>query len=326
MATPENLTATAIETIVMNALRLPTSNTTELGKIRDLINAVYRDIYLKHDWWWMLKTQVVNTTAKVAHDGTMSVTLGSTAITASTAISLPIQHYALILTGNANDPNAVYRITTTTTSGTGTALVVDAGITAATSTAAGYELYEDKIKLSADVGKMGQIKRFGGGLPIRLIGQEMMMQLKIQGSISGRPEWASVFEFATSGDPTTQRWLWLHPYPDKAYRLEILYKQQLNTELSSTTQPFMPDEYRQLLVYGALARGYPIYMDDLERAKFFQALFNDLMALMQAAQREYASDLPHLYPDESYRDTRRTRGRRGRVSLGSYFGRLPYEP
>ena len=111
MATPENLTATAIETIVMNALRLPTSNTTELGKIRDLINAVYRDIYLKHDWWWLLKRTVINTTLKISTS--LNVTIGSTSITLSTAPAVDLQQWSLVVPGNANDAGAVFIVTTT---------------------------------------------------------------------------------------------------------------------------------------------------------------------------------------------------------------------
>lgn len=317
MTTPANLTYANIETRVANQLRTSTGNATELTKIAAVINEVYRDIYARYDWWWALKTSVVNTTIKTS--GSVSVTLGSTSVTFSTALGA-VKDFAFLLTGNANDPGAVYRISTTSTAAT--AHQVDAAITGATSTSAAYRLYEDKIALPTDCGKVIQVKVFGEVFPIKMVGPQEMAQLKSWDTSEGRPHFVSVYEYATTGDPTTRRWLWVHPYPDKAYRMEILYKQQLNTELSSTTQPFIPDEYRQLLIYGALSRGFPVFLNDLERGKFFLSLFNDMMALMVATQREYASDLPQVVPDESYRRMGSPR-RRGRVSLGSYFDRWP---
>ena len=320
MTTPANLTYANIETRVANQLRLPTTNTAEMTKVAALINEVYRDIYVKHDWWFLLKRTVLNTTAK-ASDGTVSVTLGSTAITFTSAQG-DIKGHIFYVPGGSNDPGALYRISTTSTAAT--AHQLDAAYTNATSTAAGYRLYQDALSLPADCGKLIQVKRYGELLPLKPIGKEEMMGLKIRDTSEGKPQFYSIFDYATTGDPTTVRLLQIHPFPDKAARLEILYKQQLNTELSSTTQPFLPDEYRQILIYGALSRGYPIFLNDLERGKFFQALFNDMVALMVAQQREYASDFPDYQPENDYR---RARARApGSYTLGSWFDRLPNVP
>ena len=321
MTTPANLTYANIETRVANQLRIPTSNTGEMTKIAALINEVYRDIYVKYDWWFLLKRTVLNTVAKLS-EGTASVTLGSTAITFSSAQSADLLGWIFSVPSNANDAGALYRINSTSTAAT--AHTLDAAFTGATSTAAGYRLYQDALSLPADCGKLLQVKRYGELLPLRPIGKEEMMMLKIRDTSEGKPQFYSIFDYATTGDPTTARLLQIHPFPDKAARLEILYKQQLNTELSSTTQPFLPDEYRQILIYGALSRGYPIFLNDLERGKFFQALFNDMVALMVAQQREYASDLPNYYPENDYRRSR-ARGV-GSYTLGSWFDRLPNVP
>src|SRR2546422_103244 len=135
MTTPAGLTYTQIETRVLNQIRIPVTNVTEQAKVAALINEVYRDIYVKEDWWWL-------------------------------------------------------------------------------------------------------VKRYGEGLPLKIVGMAELARYKILDQTEGKPEIVTVFDNATTGDPTTARQLQVHPYPDKTYRLEVFYKQQLNTELSGTTQAF----------------------------------------------------------------------------------------
>lgn len=330
MATPANLTYAQIETRVANHLRIPTTNTTEMTKIAALINEVYRDLCIKFDWWFLDKRTVINTyddyntgTALVGSTGVG--TQMSTGVTLSSAPSTGYGSFAgwmFQVLGN-DDANAIYRVASHTAGAT--ALVLDAGYTGDYSTASGFRLYRDTYDLPADVMKVRKVKRYGKQQPLEPIGWMEMADFKTRaGTHAGPPEFWTVQEFATTGDPTSARQLIVFPFPDDTYRLEITYKQQLNTELSSTTQPLIPDEYRQIIIYGALARGYPIFLADVERGSYFQGVFNDMLNLMTAAHREYAQDYPGIRPRgvRPYWQHRR----RGRVSLGSYFDILPRDP
>ena len=119
----------------------------------------------------------------------------------------------------------------------------------------------------------------------------------------------------------------MHPFPDIPYRVEVYYRQSGNIELSGTARPLIPDEYAQVLVYGALARGYPIFLNDTERGSYFQQLFNDIIGLMVAQARRHEGH-PQIAPRDSYRGFyRRGRGATpGRVDLGSTFDRWPSNP
>ena len=59
------LTTANILTRVMNSLRLPESNATQQTRVLDILNEVYRDIMAKYTWYWLVKRQVFNTTAKL---------------------------------------------------------------------------------------------------------------------------------------------------------------------------------------------------------------------------------------------------------------------
>ncbi len=326
MTTPANLTYSDVQTRVANWLRIPTSNTTEMTKIQALINAVYRDLAAKQDWWWLLKRSVINTTPRIL-DSAASLTLNSAVGTLSSApkqnaVNVSVAGFVMLVPGGSQDSGAVYRVTSTHAAGT-TAFALDAAFTNATSTATSINLYQDSLSLPTDCGKVVQVKRYGERRPLVRAGLEEFSRFKIGDTREGRPEVYTVIDFDTTGDPTTARKLQVHPYPDTNYhRLEVFYKQNLNTEVSGTTRFFIPDDYIQVLEYGALARGYPIFLNDLERGKYYQSLFNDVLALMAAQQREYASDHAQMAPDNIYRSRVRRR-RASNTTLGSLFDRLP---
>jgi hypothetical protein len=333
MVMPANLTYSQLETRVMNSLRIPVSNTVERDKVAAVINETYRDICAKQDWWWLKKQHSVNTVPKIMA-GTVALTENSQAITFSdiparrnldgtAGVQYGVQDWMLSIPGQADDPSALYRISAHTP-GNVTA-TLDSPYTGATTAAAGYRLYLDTFNLPRDVDKLLTLQRFGQTQPAERIGLEEMKRLKQFDRTEGWPQVYSVFDFEVTGDPTYWRQLYVHPFPDKAYRMEIWYKQHVNTELFGTKQPFIPDSYRQVLIYGALSRAYPIFLNDAERGAFYLALFNDLMALMSAQNKEYADDALQLVPEmRGYRPRRRRP--RTAYTLGSWFDRLPQIP
>ena len=306
----------------MNQLRIPVSNTTEQTKVAALINEIYRDIGAKYpNWWWLRKRSTIATVNDIT-TGTVDVTNNSTGITFSSAPAPDLDGRVFLVTGNTLDSGAVYRISAHTAGAA--AATLDAVYTGATDTAASYHVYGDSYSLPTDLKDVLFIKRYGFLPPLQMISPEEMQTIKQYDMSEGKPQVAAVIDFATTGDPTTARRLVIHPYPDEIYRLELDYTQSLNTELSSTTQPLIPDDYRQILVYGALARGYPIFLNDLQRGAYFQTLFNDVLNLMVSVQRKHEG-LPMIAPRDSYRSFYR-KGRRitgANVDLGTFFDRWP---
>ena len=333
MATPANLTYTQIEERVMNNLRIPVSNAAERVKVQAVINEVYRDICAKQDWWWLKKEVIINTTPKI-ETGTVSLTQNSTSVTftdipvfqnpdGTTGAQVDITNWMLSIPGAASDPLALYRLTNYTL-GSVTA-TLEGAYTGVTDTAAGYRLYQDAYSLPVDCGKILSFQRFGEVLPAQRVGIEQMLQVKQYDRREGRPEMYSVYDFFGTGDPMTRRQLQIHPFPDKMYRMQLWYKQSLNTELANQVQPFIPDDYRQVLVYGSLSRCYAIFLNDLDRSSYFLNMFNDVMALMSAQQKEYADDKSQITPDMTmYR--RRSRRPRTAYTLGSWFDTIPSYP
>jgi hypothetical protein len=321
-----SLTHADLLTRIANRLRIPASNTTETAKLTALMNDAYRSIAMAHPtWWWLLDRQVVNTTAEVT-TGTVAATNGSTSITFSDAPAASVAGAKIVVTGNTDDPAVAYRISAHTAAQTGATL--DAAYTGTTVTESAFHVWTDEYSVAADTNRIVSILQ--GPATLREVGWREMDELKARDNArSGAPEFWSLRNFATSGDPTTQRRLVLHPYPDQSYRLEATYVQSLNTEVSSTTRFLIPDDYVDVLLHATLADGYPIFLNDTQRGLYHRQKADALLGRMIATQRTY-EDAPAIQPAVAgYRSFYRRTSRMtpANVSLGqSAFARWPYVP
>lgn len=323
------LTYTDLQTRVMNRIRIPTTNTTQATIVQGIINDVYREIYAMNDWWWLEKSQVINTVNDYL-TGTVAVTNGSTAVTLSAAPAGGLGSFAdrvLLITGDTTDASAVYRISAHTAGSVG--MTLDANFTGTTATAASYNIYQDSYDLASDVGKILRVKRYGFLWPMKEVGPSEMASLKIFDQTVGKPQWWTHEEFDTSGDPTTARQLVVHPYPDNTYRMEILYKQALNTEVTGSTRLFIPDDYAEIVVYGALAIAFPTLLSNDRRGKVFDDRYQGLLNRMILDQLGRAHDKPQIVVEDQYRAFYgyKNKGKIPRgVNLGSWFDRWPVNP
>src|SRR3972149_633902 len=209
------LTYAEIQIRVANALRIPTSDSTQMTRVQAIINEVYRDLVAKNPtWYWLRKRQVINT-ATAFEAGTASVTPGVTLVTLTASPSAAFGSFAnrvFTIPANAEDPNAVYCVATHV-AGEATFLL-DVGYTGATGSAAAYHIYPDGYDLATDCNRAFHVKRFGVRHAVKLIGPMEMAGLKESDTSEGSPTVAAVSEFDTSGDPSTARQLVVHPYPD----------------------------------------------------------------------------------------------------------------
>lgn len=316
------LTTANILTRCMNSLRLPETNATQQTRVLDILNEVYRDIMAKYTWYWLVKRGQFNTTAKYV-SGTINVEEGNTQATLSAPPGASLINRKLYVPGNASD-SATYRIADNLS--TFSTISLDAAYTGQTAASQSYRIYTDEYSLATDSGRMLFMKRYGFTKKLEIIQPEEMQTVKGFDVSEGQPQQAALFEFQTTGDPTTQRRVTLWPYPDAAYRVEYWYKQRGNAELATNSTPLIPDEWSQILIYGTLSRAYPILLADTERGTYYLNLFNDLLNLMVAQQREYEG-LPSIVPQDMHRQFYSSRRRTAANSdLGSFFGRWPFSP
>lgn len=317
--------ATTFQTIwtaVMNRIRMPVTNTAELVKVKQIVNDVYRDVLLQEDWYWSIKRHVFNTAS--AYDaGTIEVIEGSTAFTLSDTPTTGLGSFAgrkLMVTAGTQDSNAVQRIATHIAAlATG---LLDLEYTNPSSSTAGFHIYQDEYDLPTDFLSLVDFQRFGYQLPARPIGPRDMLALKGSNTAVGKPQAYTVLDYDTTGTPTTQRQLWVHPYPDKTYRMEVYYRRQATEMVSAEDQPAMPEEHRHVLIDGAAAVCYSVMLADDARGQVWQQRFVEGVNRMATQHRETTGQKPRIVPLDSHRSW--FKGRRvspGARDSGSWFDR-----
>jgi hypothetical protein len=328
---PALVTNSTILDSVMNELRIPVSNLTERTKVQQILTGVYGDICSKFDWWWLQRRAIINTAIKIpggtAATGTATLFQGSQFVTLTTiptriGAAVSTAGSVIVFAGSTIDAQGIYRIEAHTAGLL--ALTLDAVYTGSTDSAATYTIYQTSYDLPADCAKLTHVRCFGQRLPMQRIGNEDLSYLQQTSRQEGKPQYYSIFDFDTNGDVSTQRQMHVFPFPDQTYRMEVWYKHSQAGDTSTDCD--LPIEYQQVLIYGALSRCYPIFLNDLDRGQFFQSLFNDVIALMTKQQIEYASDHPGIATDmRAYRHGS-VRSRWPGRSLGNLFDTLPSIP
>lgn len=315
-----------IETRVMNRLRIPTSNSTEAAKVDALINDVIREMCSKYDWPWLAKRQVINTVDDIT-TGTISVTKGSTSATLSATQATSMTDRIIFVTSNTVE-NASYRISAHTAATD--AVTLASAYTGPTDTAAAYVVYQDEYDLAADTGKVLYVRRFGYRHPLTRLGWADMLSIKNYDVSEGPPQVWAVHDYDTTGDNTTQKQLIVHPYPDDTYQMEAHYKLQINSsaEVSGTTTIPIPQDYVHVLEWGVLGYAFPIFLSDTVRGAYYLGRYGDALNLMVSQHRDEDGGAPRMQIEDTYRGhfSRSRRMSPATVDLGSWFGRLPYQP
>jgi hypothetical protein len=313
---------------IMNELRIPVTNLIERTKIQTQMSYVYGDICAKQDWWWLVKKYPYTLSGDDFVTANPGITLTLTYLTAvATLSSAPIgdiRKRAIWFFNGERSAQDVYRVASSSVSGS-TTVDLDSIYGGATATNISFKTAMDQVFIvPSDVAKVLRMTRYGSRSDMRKIGIEEMSQIKQYDKSFGPPQLWSIYDHQTTGDPSTDRIIWVHPYPDAFYRIELWYKHQQAGDLSDLA---LPVDYQQALNYGTLSRCYPIFMNDLDRGSYYLNLFNDVMALMAAQQREYASDHPGIQPQaDLYRTSIRSSRRRWPYSLGDRFDTWPNIP
>jgi hypothetical protein len=310
---------------LMRKLRLQVTDGTQRPRVLEVLDEVYRDVALRHEWAWLYRVSSTNTLPEYT-DGTATVVHGSSDIVLAPAPTSVLGDFVgrvFIPQGSVADPGVLYQIIE---HDAGTALIsISSLYNGETQGDLTFRIYHDAYALPLDMERLIAMRRFGEQLSMKRIGPQEMFHLKSHDMRVGKPEVYSVFDHEVTGQPRTAKLLHIHPYPDKAYRIEILYKQSVRVPLTETTPLFIPDSMVQVLLYGSLEMAYPIIHNDIERGMVYGARFKDVLNLMVASHR-YDETPPRMVVQDDYRRFyQRRRPSGGRGDLGKLFDRWPVD-
>jgi hypothetical protein len=170
-----------IYTRIREELKIQSGDTTNIARIKRLVNETYEDAASLEQWDWMRgRITLVHETA--LETGTVSVTNGSVSATLSSAPTLSRTGYLFSVEGS----NEIYRITSHT--GGAAAITLDYPFLGETNSTASYQIWTDALPLPADAREAIKITHEHSSIPLEGVGLQKFRDIVIQNpKEDGRP-------------------------------------------------------------------------------------------------------------------------------------------
>lgn len=222
---------------VSSRLRLDSSATT---LVEGWVNDVIQDVHGRHDWFWTLDRQIVQTVIdKTA--GTVDVSAAGTAVTgASTAFAAADVGKFIQFSGS----NDWYKITAVASA---TSLTIEAGYNGTSALSAGTYTIRKIFYALPDAEKILGAKQAQTSRELVCINHRDFDTYLTFSDSTGKGTLFAVY--GTDSDGVLQ--FNIHPHADAAYNIEVKYKKKATQ--SSVT--LMPEKWRGVYIDGAMVRG-----------------------------------------------------------------------
>lgn len=303
MAAVELVDFLDIYSAVLEELKIPSSDTTALARIKRDINMVYvNEVCAKERWNWLRKdTKVV--LPSVYTTGTISVTNASATATLSAATAASIGSLANYYIKVEGSPE-VYDISAHTSS-TDT-LTLSSVFIGSTNTAASYQIWTDRVALPTDCRETYQITHDHDNAPLLGLGKQKLNQIRLRNpSVNDYPRMYTTDDYfdPSSGDGETEsdRYRVTRVYPalnSNQTLLHIDYIQEPDELDVDGDEPLMPLEDRIILVYGALSKAW-LRERNPEQAAINEQKFSAKLGEMKAKVDD-SMDFPTIEADNDY--------------------------
>lgn len=290
-----------IYTAVMEELKLQTSDTVNLNRIKRMINTMYvQEVIPAARWFWLYGNTVV-THKNYYASGTVSVTPNSTTATLSTAPAATDGDTGTFLGWNfsVDGKNEVYKISAHTA--LSTTLTLDKAFNNELDATATFKIWPDLIVLPTDVRETIECWHDHMRSPMEGKGQQEHRRIESANpKQEGRPVYYSTYNY-TSGDEST-RYRQLRVYPAISnYKtlIKVDYIKEATSLDVAGDEPLMPVEDRIVLFYGALSLAWGSIGRNPEEAARCRALFDNKLARMMGKIQD-SQDKPRIEPDSIY--------------------------
>ncbi len=293
-----------IYTDVMNRLKVPTSDSTSLTRVKLWINERYRDIAIQRQWRWLykednilIKAPETTGTATFTKDSATVSGTGTTFTNGSTAYVI-----------KADGSPEIYTISAI---GGATSITLNDAFQDTTITGGTFKLYQDTYVLPTDVEDLVQVWHEHYQAPMAPVGLDNMRKAQLRfPDAEGKAVAFTLVEDNSSGTRRMQ----IYPRPDEQYLMHIKYIQRITRLSNDTDEPLIPKVYRSVLVYGACA-DLARYHNDQDVAAYYESKYADTVVRM-ANDTEITDSYPILKVPDKYR---RINLRSQIGSLGTYF-------
>jgi hypothetical protein len=174
---------------VREELKIQSTDTTNIARIKRLVNEIYEDVLGAEQWDW-LRGRVTLVAETALSTGTVAVTSGSVSATLSSAPALSRAGYYFSVQGS----NEVYRIISHT--GAAAALTLDVPYLGDTAAAASYKIWSDALPLPVDAREAIKVTQPHAVVPLEGVGlQKFRDRVAVDPKADGRPRTYTTTDF-----------------------------------------------------------------------------------------------------------------------------------
>lgn len=295
-------------TAICEAIKVPLTDGTTLGRIKRDINMIYLDHIIPFKpraWWWLEVKQNVVTPVKVTA-GTASVAADGTTVTFSSAPTVDLDEYYIKFTGYPH----IIKISAHTALGS-TATLETAWPDAAV-VAGGYKCWKDHASLGSTVKDVIQVTHDRRSTPLDLLANVTFSERRARyPDTEGYPVMVNSGDYDASGNRILN---WYPACWESKTILKIEGRQHAVALSSDADEPLMPVEDRIAIFYGAASLAWARERNESEATKNWNLFIMKLNEMAgkggEAPQKTEMSVDPDYLVNKRYRRFRsRTRGR-----------------
>ena len=280
----------------------PTSETTKRRQILQFINNRYQSIMIGTHWRWLKASYDFNLDAPYL-TGTVTATLNDQPIVgvATAWSSLLVKPKDIFFLDGSS---TVYHVSTLESS---TGLTLETKFSEDTAADSGYTLARNQYELPAETDHLVSFS-IDGYPPLVPMGEIEFRRMQSQDPTStGCPRAYSLIRRDTDDDSV---YIEVFPAPDRAYQCHIDYTVRIAYLFDDADcYPIIPDRYRSVLYYGALAEFQSVVLRDPSNSAKTEGLYNSFLNQMRN-DTQLTDDRFQIVRARNYlRRTAQTRGR-----------------
>jgi len=291
MAVQELLDFQDIFTAIAEAVKVQSTDTTNINRIKRWVNLSYIDeVVPTKRWWWLRSHTTVKISPKLT-TGNASVVQDSPTVTLSSAPAT--SKVGEFFTSNGAEE--IYRIITHT-AGSPT-ITLDSDYIGETVTDASYQIWPYRFALPSDCKETIEIYTDRFPTPLNGVGlQEFRRIMQEIPKREGIPNIYTTSDFDSNGN----RELFLYPaITTDRFIVQIDYQVEATALDLDGDVPLMPVEDRSILFLLGLAKAYEYITRDIEKATKTEGQATTKLALM-ASNNGDSTDLPVFRPSQRY--------------------------
>lgn len=179
-----------IYTRCANELKIQIDNTTDLNRLKTIIQEVYLDKVVPSGQWKWLRDFLDTSLPATYRTGTAALTQGATAVTLTNAPTISTEGYWFSVQGS----NVRYRVASHAAGSV--SLQLEAPFAEATNATANFDLWIDRLSLPVDWRETIQVLNDQDPTPLKAQGMQKFREMELVApKYMGRPKWYSTGDF-----------------------------------------------------------------------------------------------------------------------------------